>query len=369
MPYSSDDKHLGKNKKPYDTGSKAARKYKLRKKSLQDIPKSRKQNLRDKGFRKSTQRSNRTQDAREILAKKHGIKKAMARVDNKYVLDHEQINDLMDRMGFKFNDVRGVWSSSTRDIAQPDEPEKKKDTSFNPEQGEEALDDIDGTKEKAHDLSQVEDPDISFKDFFFNQEDEDLEDFDDVDDMEDEDWYRSDFVIGKDEEIFHITEREVMIFQGRFLLGLIWEEYDYSEYKINEAGEIWGVMSRRDTIRAMKALELEWDEFNDVWVDSEGVEVFRFRTEHSELKKTVIGRALLANMNFLEYIQFDSETGKPKVHAESVDDKMAEQDFKWNNSEEIWEYVGTDHRADYGSLGHKRGQETKANEEIDYENI
>lgn len=358
MAFDSSDKRLKKNKGAYDTGSKQARRYKFKKKSLQDVPKSNKQKIRDKGYRKSKKRSNRTQSAREILAKTHGIKKAMARVDNKYVLDHEQITDIMDRMGFAFDDRKGKWDAAPKAKAEK-EPEKKKNQNKNQKylsKGKKKLTDLpDGDAEPALDVEEIDDPPISFKDLFHNQDEDELEDVDDVNDIEDEDWYTDLFAKGKDDEVFHITEREVMIFQGRYLLGLIWEEYDYSEYEINEAGELWGLMSRRDVIRAMTALELEWDEFNDIWVNPEGVDVFRFRDNHDDTKKTIIGRSLLANMNFLEFIQFDEETERPKMVTDSVEDKMKEMDFEWNDSEEIWEYTGKDHRADYGSLGHKRG--------------
>jgi len=355
MAFDSNDKRLKNNKGAYDTGSKQARKYKFKKKSLQDVPKSNKQNLRDKGYRKSKKRSNRTQSARDILSQRHGIKKATARVDNKYVLDHEQITDLMDKMGFAFDDNKGSWGAEPKAKGKAEPEKKKQNKQEYLSKGKEKLNDLpDGEAELAIDVDEIDDPPISFKDLFHNQ-DEELDDVDDVDDIEDEEWYTDLFTKGKDGEVYHITEREVMIFQGRYLLGLIWEEYDYSEYEENEAGDIWGVMSRRDVVRAMNSLELEWDEFGDVWVNPEGVEVFQFRDNHDDTKKTIIGRSLLANMNFLEFIQFDEETETPKMLTDTVEDQMKEMDFEWNNSEELWEYVGKDHRADYGSLGHKRG--------------
>ena len=113
-------------------------------------------------------------------------------------------------------------------------------------------------------------------------------------------------------------------------------------------------MSRRDTIRAMQALEKEWDQENDIWIDAqEGTPVLDMRKDHEELKKDILGRGLLANMNFLEFIQFDEETEEPILKADDIEEQMLEMQFQWNSGAEFWEYFGDDHRADYGSLGHK----------------
>ena len=361
MAYDSDDKKSKKNRGAYDTGNKAARKYKLQKKSKQDLSKVRKQKLKDKGFRKSKARSNKTQTARDILSKKHGIKKASARVDGKYVLDHEQITDLMNKMGFDFSDRKGSWVTAPKSKSEPekspekDKPKIKSVKDF--KKDKEKIDDVsdEGDPEPAQVRDEIDDPPISFKDMFFNQDEEDLEDVNDINDIEDEEWYTDVFAKGKDGETYHITEREVMIFEARFLLALIWEEYDFTKYTLNKDGDLWGELSRRDALRAMKALSLEWEEYKDLWVDSEGNEVWQYRKDHEETKKTIIGRSLLANMNFLGFIEFDVENKKPRIHPDEVDKQMSKQDFRWNSSDEIWEYVGTDHRADYGSLGHKRG--------------
>ena len=71
----------------------------------------------------------------------------------------------------------------------------------------------------------------------------------------------------------------------------------------------------------------------------------------------ITGKMFILFDFFLEFIQFDEETEEPIMTIDEVTDQLREQKFRWNNSEEIWEYFGKDHRADYGSLGHKRGDD------------
>lgn len=59
-----------------------------------------------KGKRKNNYK---TQDARRILASKHGISKALKKVDNKYEMTYDEIAKLMRHYTYAFNKDKGKW--------------------------------------------------------------------------------------------------------------------------------------------------------------------------------------------------------------------------------------------------------------------
>lgn len=326
-------------------------KGKFKKKSLLKLKKKSHFNLPQSKTYKIGKRPNKTQQARDFLFKKQGIKKAKARVNGKYVLDHNQIKDLMRGMGLDFNTKEGKWGMGKGGGV----PQKKKEVDKPKTPSIQNIQQqIQQQKQILDDLPSPRDPDAPpapAPDDLIEIPDE----FDTIEEFEEE--FEDIFVIGKDEDIYHITEREVMIFQGRFLLGLVWEEFLYSEYKLEPDGKIWAIQSRGDTLRAMDALTTKWSALDDTWHTAVGVQVFRLRVNHNETKKTVVGRGLLANMNFIEFIQFDEKTRTPKMGIDDVVDQLEKQEFQWDEEEEVWIYVGTDHRADFGNISH--GEEEK----------
>jgi len=312
--------------------------FKVKKKSNFDLPVNTKYKL--------GKRPNKTQQARDFLFKKHNVKKAKARVNGKYVLDHVQIKHLMKSMGLDFSPKAGKWVIGAQ----------KKDTpSSDPQAHAHLLRDIQKKLQKQKQdvldkLPPPRDPGAPPAPPIENLI-EVPDEFDDVKEFEQQE-FESKFVKGKDDEIYHITEREVMIFQARFLLGLIWEEYSYCEYKLEPDGEVWATQSRGDTLRAMDALTMKWDPLDDTWHTSKGVQVFRLRMQHNEVKKSVVGRGLLANMNFINFIEFDLTTKQPKMSIDEVKEQLEKQEFRWDDSGEVWYYTGTDHRADFGNISH-----------------
>jgi hypothetical protein len=323
-------------------------KSKFKKKSLYKIKKKRFHDLSKQGNTtyKLGKRPNKTQQARDFLFKKQGIKKAKARANGKYILDHTQIKDLMHGLGLDFNPKAGKWGvgkQQTKKATPEDKPKTKSIQDIHQEiqkQKQELLDTLPPPRDpnappapEPEDLIEVPD------------------EFDNVDKFELEE-EKSVFALGKDDEVYHITEREVMIFQARFLIGLIWEEYSYSKYNLEPDGEKWALQSRGDTLRAMDALMTHWDAVDDTWHTKLGLQVFRLRKSHNESKKSVVGRGLLANMNFLEFIEFDPKTKQPKMAIDDVKDQLEKQEFRWDDSKEVWHYVGKDHRADFGNISH-----------------
>jgi hypothetical protein len=320
--------------------------FKIKKKSHFDLPQSKTYKL--------GKRPNKTQQARDFLFKKQGIKKAKARTNGKYVLDHTQIKDLMSGMGLEFNPKAGKWGmgkgggahQKKKEVEKPKTPSIQNIQQQIQKQKQEVLDNLPDPRDpnappppEPDDLIEVPD------------------EFDSIEELEEEGELEDTFAIGKDGDIYHITEREVMIFQGRFLLGLVWEEFSYSEYRLEPDGTVWATQSRGDTLRAMDALTTKWSALDDTWHTSVGVQVFRLRINHNETKKTVVGRGLLANMNFIEFIQFDEKTKRTKMGIDDVNDQLEKQDFHWNDEDEEWHYVGEDHRADFGNISH--GEEEK----------
>lgn len=279
-------------------------------------------------------RVNKTQQARDILANSHNLKKAKMRHNGKYILNHKQIKHIMSKMGLMFNPKKGKWVVGI-ETPKPD----IKITQNNK---------IDNDKEKLAQVVNKRDSTLPSKKEF-----EDLievpDEFDNIEELKDEE-FEDDYVKGKDGETFRITEKEVMIFQARFLLSLIWEEFSFTRYELKPDGKIWGDQSRSDTLHAAKLLNIIWDALDDTWHTETGRQVFRLKINHNETKKSIVGRALLANMNFLEYIQFDEKLKMPQKTPDSVKSHLEKYDFHWDDSEEIWEYVGEDHRADYGNI-------------------
>lgn len=316
--------------------------FKIKKKSNFDLPQSKTYKL--------GKRPNKTQQARDFLFKKQGIKKAKARVNGKYILDHNQIKDLMGGMGLEFNPKAGKWGlgqqkAEKKPEEKPNAPSIQNIQKQIMQQKQDILDNLPNPRDpNAPPPPEIED--------FIEIPDE----FDTIEEFEEEE-FESIFAKGKDGDIYHITEREVMIFQGRFLLSLIWEEFSYSEYTLKPDGIMWAVQSRGDTLRAMEALTMKWDALDDTWLTNIGMQVFRLRIHHNETKKSVVGRSLLANMNFLEFISFDKHTKLPKMSIDDVKEQLEKQEFRWDDSEEVWHYVGDDHRADFGNISH--GEEEK----------
>jgi hypothetical protein len=321
-------------------------KDKFRKKSLISFKKKKHFDLRKNVEYKLGKRPNKTQQARDFLFKKQGIKKAKARANGKYILDHNQIKDLMAGMGFEFNTKVGKWAMGKHVLSKKD---KTDDTSKTPSI-QNIQQQIQKQKEVLDGLPDARDPNAEAPpkpDDLIEVPDE----FDSINELEDEE-FTDTFSIGKDGEVYHITEREVMIFQGRFLLGLIWEEFTYSQYRLEPDGKQWAIQSRGDTLRAMEALGLSWDAVDDTWHNKNGFQVFRLRKHHNETKKSIVGRGLLANMNFLEYLEFDTQSKLPKLSIDDVKDQMEQQEFHWDEESETWNYTGTDHRADFGNISH-----------------
>ena len=59
---------------------------------------------------KSKRKNNyKTQDARRILASKHGVSKALKKVDNKYEMTYDEIAKLMRNYTYAFNTDKGKW--------------------------------------------------------------------------------------------------------------------------------------------------------------------------------------------------------------------------------------------------------------------
>lgn len=318
--------------------------FKIKKKSHFDLPQSK--------TYKIGKRPNKTQQARDFLFKKQGVKKAKARANGKYVLDHTQIKDLMSGMGLEFNPKAGKWGMGKGGGApqKKKEVEKPKTPSIQNIQQQ-----IQQQKQTLDALPPPRDPNAPPA-----PEPDDLievpDEFDTIEEFEEEE-FESIFAKGKDGDIYHITEREVMIFQGRVLLGLIWEEFSYSQYELQPDGKKWAIQSRGDTLRAMDALTMKWNAVDDTWHTPDGMQVFRLRIHHNETKKSIVGRGMLANMNFLEFMDFDPKTKLPKMSIDDVKEQMEKQEFHWDDEEEVWHYVGTDHRADFGNISH--GEEEK----------
>jgi hypothetical protein len=100
-----------------------------------------------KGVKKSkSKRKNnfKTQDARRILASKHGVSKALKKDKNKYVMTYDEIAKLMRHYSYSFNKDKGKWlrkkpstgssssaptSSSPKSKETPSSPEKTKKSS------------------------------------------------------------------------------------------------------------------------------------------------------------------------------------------------------------------------------------------------
>jgi hypothetical protein len=320
-------------------------KGKFKKKSLFKVKKKSHFNLPQSKTYKLGKRPNKTQQARDFLFKKQGIKKAKARVNGKYVLDHMQIKDLMGGMGLDFNPKAGKWGLGNQKQKKAKD-EKPKTPSINniqqkiQQQKQEILDNLPDPRDpnappppEPDDLIEVPD------------------EFDTLEEFEEEE-FESIFAKGKDGDVYHITEREVMIFQGRVLLGLIWEEFSFSEYTLKPDGQMWAVQSRGDTLRALEALNMMWNAIDDTWHTADGMQVFRLRIHHPETKKSIVGRGLLANMNFLEFLTFDKKTKLPKMSIDDVKEQMEKQEFRWDDEEEVWHYTGDDHRADFGNISH-----------------
>jgi hypothetical protein len=327
-------------------------KGKFRKKSLISFKKKKHFDLRKNDKYKIGKRPNKTQQARDFLFKKQGIRKAKARANGKYILDHNQIKDLMSGMGFEFNPKAGKWAIGKGVLPSK---EKKQEKPVTPSIQNIQQKIINQKKQILDTLPDPRDPEAPLP-----PEPEDLievpDEFDTLEEFEDEE-FESIFPIGKNGEIYHITEREVMIFQARFLLGLIWEEFSYSQYRLEPDGKQWAIQSRGDTLRAMDALSMRWDAIDDTWHTEDGRQVLRLRINHNENKKSVVGRGLLANMNFLEFLEFDPKTKSPKMGIDDVKEQLEKQEFRWNDEDEVWYYVGDDHRADFGNISH--GEEDK----------
>ena len=327
-------------------------KGKFKKKSLFRVKKKSHFNLQQNKTYKLGKRPNKTQQARDFLFKKQGIKKAKARANGKYILDHNQIKDLMAGMGLEFNTRAGKWGlGKGGGVRRKEKPEEKspipsiKNIQQKIQQQKQTLDNLPDPRDPHAPPPPEPDDLIEIPD-----------EFDTLEEFEDEE-FESIFAKGKDGDIYHITEREVMIFQGRFILGLIWEEFTYSQYKLEPDGQLWAVQSRGDTLRAMQALMQVWDAVDDTWHTPDGLQTFRLRIHHNETKKSIVGRGLLANMNFLEFLEFEPQTKLPKMSIDDVRDKMEDQEFRWDDEEEVWHYIGKDHRADFGNISH--GEEEK----------
>lgn len=256
---------LGKKKVLKGLGRKAVKKSKI------------------KGKRKNNYK---TQDARRILASKHGKSAALKKVDNKYVMTYDEIAKLMRGFSYSFNKDKGKWLKK-KDAAgaakaapknggatiEPSKPEAKK--SSKAKNKVETVDDI-SDKLKSDKTSSVKPFEMGVNDKENNN---------------------------------YLVKESVKSFQARliaYLLNTNTEEggwYDAIQVLTGENGALEFYLPKEKIYEYLETQQTVWIEERKVWIDADGN--YPVPDEVHMGRQGITSRAILANEGYINFLDLE----------------------------------------------------------------
>lgn len=312
-----------------------------KKKAKFSVKKKAKRSNTDKALGRRTRKGGKTKNARQILANKHGVKKATQKDQNKeYYLDHLQVAELMKKFGYDWEQEDGNWNNKEDRVHV--EPEKKRKRKPVPgTDGRKKISDFGRDDEDLEDIAFIPTPDDNDDPLTIKRNGKEVEV------PEDE---LTDFTtIGAGGLEYDITESHLMEYLGRFILGLVhggrsamhFEEVEETQEPSDvEEDEEATVITLEPIIPTEKVLdkveELGYEYYPqlDEWrLDGN----FPFVEESNEEdKRSILARVYLAALGHFEVFDFDEEDQPVSLGKDRVLQLMDEYGFMWNPETSTW---------------------------------
>lgn len=260
---------------------------------------------------KSKRKNNyKTQDARRILASKHGVGNALKKMKNKYVMTYADIAQLMRDHSYTFNKDKGKWFKR-KDTGN--EPKKGADTSASSTKASE--------KEVAPKKSEKAKTKIASFDDFTNKLKSDKTTSVKAFELQ----------MGADNGNY-ITKESVKSYQARiiaYLLNIDTEEggwIDAIQLIDGEPDKLEFYLPKEKIFEYLETQQLTWIEERQVWVDIDGN--FPIADEVHGGREGITSRSILANLGYINFLDLD------EVSDQEALDTMAELGYNWVDG--IW---------------------------------
>lgn len=266
--------------------------------------------------------TSKTADARRILAKKHGIKRAEEKLDNKFVMDYTKIGELMDKYGYKYDRDVADWVNKKTGL-DPDKRKRKKKKYSEPVKKEVKKKVVfvsDEKKKKEDDTDTALPPEVAVNDnvapeFDFEQ------------------------VTLGDYDYGQVTEDGLMNYIGRLLLLLNHDEEKAVEFVSDEAEEEFNgkvpMISSEAVIEDITEKGYIWDREKQTWTSSSGEFPSDFAKD--ETNRSVLGRAFATAFNSdYSYITLTGD-GEFSTSRNRVYEDLDKAGFGWDSQNETWE--------------------------------
>lgn len=246
---------------------------------------------------KSKRKNNyKTQDARRILASKHGVSNALKKVKNKYVMTYAEIAKLMRKYSYTFNKDKGKW------LKRKDATDKAKNSTTSNSSEVSTIEKGNDKKEKTADkkaktkVEKEEDISPNLK----SDKKESLKLDLSLPDSSDNGNY--------------VTKESMKSLQARLIAYLLVDNveeggwYDAIQLLKGEQGALEFYLPKEKIYEFLETKEITWIEERQVWIDIDGN--YPISDDNHGGRQGITARAVLANLgytNFLDLEVDDSE--------------------------------------------------------------
>jgi hypothetical protein len=232
---------------------------------------------------KSKRKNNyKTQDARRILASKHGVGNALKKIENKYVMDYAEIAKLMRQYKYTFNKDKGSWlkkkDASDKHISSNTSTTKtdtKKDNSIEPKSKE--------SKKAKIKVNKIDDVDDKLK----SNKESSLKSHSNMDSKN------------------IISAESMKSYQGRLITYLMNKTDQDGKWldaiQIVDGDPLEFYMPKESIYDYLSSQEITWIEDRKVWVDLDGD--FPISYEIHGGRMGITARAILANLGFINFFK------------------------------------------------------------------
>jgi hypothetical protein len=253
---------------------------------------------------KSKRKNNfKTQDARRILASKHGVSNALKKMENKYVMDYAEIAKLMRKYSYTFNKDKGSWLKK-KDVGSEVKSTSTKAT-------------IEPTSNKPETSKPKESKKAKIK----------VAKIDDIEDKLKSDKSSSMKKSSNIEDKNVISNESMKSYQGRlisYLLNSNNEEGGWLDaIQIVDEEPLEFYLPKESIYEYLSNQDITWIEDRKVWVDIDGD--YPISNEIHNGRIGITARAILANNGFINFLNVD------EVSDEETLDSIRELGYNWGD--------------------------------------
>lgn len=293
----------------------------------------------EKAIGRRKRRGSKTKSARNILANKYGIKKAVEKdANSRYVLKHLQIQEIIKKYGYVYDNKRMQWTNN-EGAAPIEEPKKKKSA----KKVKPSNIDVDGPKAA---------PKVDVEKDAENTEEDGEDEFITTPDGQKINVNDTKFsFIGNGGIEYDVTEDDLRSYSARLALArffempsaLKFEEAEEENEGVDDKGKktvsvyVDPVIPREKVLEKMETLGYSWNVNAQEW-QKNGQSVYDIfkDSENAEPKEVMLGRVYLAILGFLhafEYVEVE-----PTMTPEEVMESMQLIGFTYNAKNRVWEH-------------------------------